>query len=351
MRAPEALTAFVREALAAGRARDEIAAALAAAGWSGSEIRAALAAWIDAPGLPPVPRPRGTVSPRDALVHATLFLALGTLALNLGALIFALIDIAVADPLAAPSAWLSGRIRWSVAALVIAWLLWAWLSLRIAREGARDPGARRSGVARWLTAIALFLAAATLLGDLITLVAWLLRGEVTLRFLLKVLTVGAIAGAVIFAYLPDAGFGEPARRARALPLVAGFGIAGAVAVALGLSHVGGPGAGRLEQRDAARLDHIREIARAVVCHAGARAAPLAPTELAEITPACLSAARAGVLRDPAGGAAYRVAWPEAGLVQVCADFESAGRAIEGAQGWPPFDPATGCVSASMHDGS
>ena len=42
MRVPEPLAAFVREALAAGRSRDEIATALAAAGWSGAGAGAGL---------------------------------------------------------------------------------------------------------------------------------------------------------------------------------------------------------------------------------------------------------------------------------------------------------------------
>jgi hypothetical protein len=42
------------------------------------------------------------------------------------------------------------------------------------------------------------------LGDLIALLYRLLAGDVTLRFLLKVLVVGAVAGAVFLAYAPDA---------------------------------------------------------------------------------------------------------------------------------------------------
>jgi hypothetical protein len=204
VRVPEPLAAFVHRALAAGRGRDEITAALRDAGWSPPEVQAALAAWIDAPPLPPVPRPRAAVSPRDALVHGTLFLALGLFATHLGALGFALIDHWVASPLEPAASGRGAAVRWSVAVIVIAFPLWAWLTLRLAREGAADPGQRRSAVGRWLTAGALFVAAATVLGDLIVLVAGLLGGEVTLRFLLKTLVVAAIAGTVFLAYGPDA---------------------------------------------------------------------------------------------------------------------------------------------------
>ena len=49
----------------------------------------------------------------------------------------------------------------------------------------------------------LFLAATVLIGDLITLVYNLLGGELSLRFVLKVLVVGTIAGAIFGYYLRD----------------------------------------------------------------------------------------------------------------------------------------------------
>ncbi len=53
---------------------------------------------------------------------------------------------------------------------------------------------------RWLTYLTLFVAAGFLIGDVTGVVYNLLGGEVTTRFVLKVCTVGAIAGAV-FAHL------------------------------------------------------------------------------------------------------------------------------------------------------
>ena len=58
-----------------------------------------------------------------------------------------------------------------------------------------------SGVRKWLTYIALFLAAGVVIGDLITFLAYFLRGELTVRFVLKVITVLVIAGGVFWYYL------------------------------------------------------------------------------------------------------------------------------------------------------
>ncbi|MBP7243007.1 DUF5671 domain-containing protein [Amaricoccus sp.] len=208
MRAPEPLAAFVRDALAAGGDRAALATALREAGWSEAEVRASLAAWIDAPGLPPVPRPRAAVSPRDALAFGVLFVALGIVVVQLGVLAFSLIDIWVPDPLSGADGGGSGVVRWAVAALVVAWPVWAALTVSLARAEAEDPGRRRSAVGHWLTAVALFVAAAVGIGDLIAVVAALLGGELTLRFLLKAAVVGAIAAAVFFAYRPALGAGE-----------------------------------------------------------------------------------------------------------------------------------------------
>ncbi|MBP7003594.1 DUF5671 domain-containing protein [Amaricoccus sp.] len=205
MRAPEPLAAFVRDALAAGGARPAIAAALRDAGWSEAEVQASLAAWVDVPGLPPAPRPRAAVSPRDALAFGVLFVALGIVVVQLGVLAFSLIDVWVPDPLAGADYSGSGALRWAVAALVVAWPVWAALTLSLARAEAADPGRRRSAVGHWLTAAALFIAAAVGIGDLIAVVAALLGGELTLRFLLKAAVVAAIAAAVFAAYRPALG--------------------------------------------------------------------------------------------------------------------------------------------------
>ena len=199
MRAPDALTGYVRDALAGGGDRAAIAEACSAAGWTAQETGAALAAWIDAPGLPPVPRPRAIVSARDAFRHGLMFFALLLVTSHLGLLGFALIDQLLPDPLSGHVAG-EGPIRWSIAVLIVAWPVWALTSLRLARDAENDPGQRRSAVGRWLTWGALFLAAATLVGDAITLVAGFLGGDVGLRFLLKAATVAAIAGAIFFAY-------------------------------------------------------------------------------------------------------------------------------------------------------
>ena len=68
---------------------------------------------------------------------------------------------------------------------------------------ARHPIKRLSPVRRWLTYLTLFVAAAVLIGDMTTLVFNVLGGELTTRFLLKVVVVALIAGSAFAWYLHD----------------------------------------------------------------------------------------------------------------------------------------------------
>jgi len=75
-------------------------------------------------------------------------------------------------------------------------LFTAW---RTGKEVAADPTRRNSALRKWLTYMTLLVAAIALVTDGITLIYNVLSGELTLRFILKVLVVAAIASAV-FAY-------------------------------------------------------------------------------------------------------------------------------------------------------
>jgi hypothetical protein len=87
--------------------------------------------------------------------------------------------------------------------LIVAFPVFIFVSHRISRAVEKDPSKRASGVRKWLTYATLFIAASVLIGDTTTLVFNVLGGELTIRFILKVITVGAIAGVVFGYYLWD----------------------------------------------------------------------------------------------------------------------------------------------------
>ena len=67
----------------------------------------------------------------------------------------------------------------------------------------KDPGRRLSRVRQSLTYLTLFVGAAILIGVVTSIVYNLLGGELTVRFALKVLTVGTIAGSLFGYFLRD----------------------------------------------------------------------------------------------------------------------------------------------------
>lgn len=199
------LDVFVRDALAKGVSREAIDAALTAAGWTPEQTRDALDRYAQVEFPLPVPKPRPYLSPREAFFYLVLFATLYLSAYHLGSLLFDLINRVFPDPADAPYAALNlgPSMRWSVAALVIAFPVFLFVARYLGKELARSPVKRLSAIRRWLTYLTLFVAATVLIGDLITLVYNLLGGELSARFALKVLVVGVIAGTIFAYYLVD----------------------------------------------------------------------------------------------------------------------------------------------------
>ena len=201
----EELLSFVRDALARGLSRAQIEDALLRAGWGSDEVKSALAAFAEIEFPIPVPRPKPYLSAREAFMYLVLFTTLYISAFNLGKLIFQFINRAFPYP-AAPASfgvYSQSAIRWSVASLIIAFPIFLYVSRLLSHAIRRDPGKRASKVRKWLTYMTLFVAASIIIGDLITLVYKFLGGELSLRIILKALTVGIISGAIFGYYLWD----------------------------------------------------------------------------------------------------------------------------------------------------
>lgn len=206
MATSEQLSAFVKEALARGTSRSEVEAILRKAGWTVEQVRNALDAFADVEFAIPVPRPQPYLDAREAFMYLVLFSTLYVSAYHLGSLLFDIINITLPDPAdasAVAAAYLRQSMRWSLSSLVVAFPVFVYVSWLLNRELSADPIKRHSNVRRWLTYVTLFIAASVLIGDVITLVYNLLGGELTTRFLLKVLVVGFIAGPIFWYYLSD----------------------------------------------------------------------------------------------------------------------------------------------------
>lgn len=199
MKPSDPLARFVYDALNAGRSRQDISDVLDKAGWSEPEIRDALNAWATGEFTPPVPRPRPFVSAREAFLYGLMFIALGMVAWHLIALMFNLIDRWISDVTDTRNYYDRRSMRFSIASLIVFFPLFGWLNMQANRAIQANAGRRRSTVRKWFGYITLFLAAITLLGDLIWVIYALLNGDLTLRFFAKSAMVALVAG-LVFAY-------------------------------------------------------------------------------------------------------------------------------------------------------
>jgi hypothetical protein len=192
----DSLTEFVGAALAAGRTRGEIRAALAQAGWAEGEIADGLAGYSETPFIPPVPAPVPVVSARDFFLYALIFVSLGVAAWHLVALAHGLVD-RLFEP---ADTWRGARLNRSVAALVVFGPIYFWLTREASARRLADPRRHRSAVRRWTEALILLLTVLSLLGTLAGTVYAFLEGEADLQFIAKAAVAAAVAGAIFIAY-------------------------------------------------------------------------------------------------------------------------------------------------------
>ena len=155
-----------------------------------------------------------------------------------------------------------------MSALIVAFPVFMWVSSLNSRTERADPTVRTSPVRRWLTYLTLFGAACTLIGDVMSLVYSVLGGELTTRFVLKVLIVGAIARDDLLV-LPDGPARRregregmtPAARGRVAGAVATVAVVGAVAA--GVYLLRSPSEERTLRLDERRVSDLMALADAV----------------------------------------------------------------------------------------
>jgi hypothetical protein len=198
------LLAFVRAAKQHGVNDDFIVSLLGDRGWSDRRVYAALSSYYsDALGMP-VPARSGQVeNARDAFYYLINFITLGFWTVALGQVFYILIAHAFPDATQLPyyAESLRDQIAWQVAAVVIAFPVFIFVHTLIARELSKRPDLYDSGVRRWLTYLALVVAAIVVLLDGVWFISALLRGELTIRFVLDSLVLLVLGGGVFLYYL------------------------------------------------------------------------------------------------------------------------------------------------------
>lgn len=197
MRNSDRLAQFVEASLAQQHSRETISEALAAAGWSTSEIAQGLAAWDETNGTPPVPKPMPYVSAKESFLYALTFVSLAMTVFHINWLGFDLIELMLPEETDYRDIY--SEIRWSLSTLFVFLPVFLYMNFSVLSDASKDPARRRSTVRKWFGYITLFIAAVVLAGDLIVTLNALLSGELTLRFILKAGLLAVVA-ALVFVY-------------------------------------------------------------------------------------------------------------------------------------------------------
>jgi len=201
---PEELQKFIAAAKEQGASDEAIAAILENAGWPKAEIWEALGERYESLSGIEVPTGKKTTTPaKDAFLYLLSFSTLATWTISLGSICYSLIDDWIRDPLAHNNYGmsLSYQISTELACLLVTFPLYLFVMRAILSETRQAPEKLDSSVRKWLTYIALLIAAGVMIGDVVTFLASYLRGELTSRFIAKVAVTLLISGGVFWYYL------------------------------------------------------------------------------------------------------------------------------------------------------
>ena len=198
------LLRFIEAVKARGAPDDFVVQLLKHRGWPEKEAFQAFATYYEGlTGFPAPSRGSGAEAAKDAFLYLLSFSTLGAWTFALGSLLFTVINAWLPDPVTSPNVYqsIAYSVSTQMASMIVAFPIYAWVLRLLGKELERHPEKARSGVRKWLSYLALFIAAGCVIGDLITFLAFFLRGELTARFGLKVLVVLVIAGGVFWFYL------------------------------------------------------------------------------------------------------------------------------------------------------
>ena len=212
------LQKFLAAARAQGTGDQTLAALLRGRGWPEEDVYRALADDFESRSGLNVPPYKRSGSAKDAFLYLLAFSTLATWTIGLGSAMFTLIESWFADPLVQRYYYSNSyyEMAAALASLIIAFPVYLLVMRYIVRELETHPEKLDSAVRKWLTYIALLIAAGVVVGDLITFLTYFLRGELTARFVAKVATVLVISSGVFWYYFGPLRKAEPA--APSLPL-------------------------------------------------------------------------------------------------------------------------------------
>lgn len=256
-----------------------------------------------------------TFSPKDFFLWLGAMVALYVSVASFITLIFQYINVLFPDALVRGYDPYSGPIRFAIASLVIIFPVYLWITRMLGNDLRKNPSKREYGFRKWLIYITLFVAGVSIVGDLVTLVNYFLNGDITARFIFKVLAVLVVAGTVFFYYLAELR-GKWERDAKtAVAIGWGTGIVVLVCVIGGFFIIGSPMTARDIRFDQQRVSDLQSTQWQIINYWQAKEMLPAALEMLDDPISGFS-----VPKDPETGMPYEYRVTASTTFELCATF-------------------------------
>lgn len=203
--------------------------------------------------------------PRDVFMYLLNTIALYVSAFSILNLVFEYINAIFPDKLN-PYYNPGDAIRWMLSLFIIIFGVFIWTSRFLGKDLAKNPSKSDLKIRRWLIYLTIFLAALLLIGDLVALIYNFLNGDLTLPFVLKVISVFIVGGVVFWYYLYDLKKKPGEFSPKAKMIIWGSIIVAVIVIVYGFYLAGSPFKQRMVRFDNQRIYDLQTIQSQIVYH-------------------------------------------------------------------------------------
>ncbi len=218
------------------------------------------------------------ITAKDFFLHIAVIALLYTGTVALLNILFRVINVAFPQ-VTQYGYYGSSSISLPVATLIVVFPLFLFLANLLRKGYTEDPNQKEYPVRKWLIYITLFIAGGVLAGDLVTLIYYFLDGqELTTAFLLKILSVLVVAGAIFGYYMDDLKDRLTSSRRNMWRVVAAILVLGSIIA--GFSVLGTPQSQRMLRYDSQKVSDLQSIQWQIVNYWQQKG--VLPTTLAEL---------------------------------------------------------------------
>lgn len=200
-------------------------------------------------------------TPKDFFLHLGVTVSLYIAVISLLNLSFTVINYYFPDNLA--GYFSASSVSWPISIIIVLFPIAFFLKKIVTRDMMMDPTKKDIWINKWRIYLSIFLTGATIVTDLIVLINTYLGGEISTRFILKVLIILIISGILFTLFLFERGSGENKKTIRMI-LKSAMGIIILATLVMGFISVGSPSKQRALRFDNQRISDLSSIQWQVV---------------------------------------------------------------------------------------